>query len=209
MVKEALTFSVRGVEWCIPECLCECVRVWVCVCVSLYRHRGVDGLSTAPQIRSAGLNLHYCTWAECVLVCVSVCAVFPCEINMAFNLALPLLYHHHAILKLIDFQENNHKRYHKMFMWRPNIKDPYSMWSMWNRFRCCESLGCKVCACTMKNWFLWKPSLQWRNLGSHCFYNKTTHSDIFFSLLLGFWIQLRGILLQTSTKRQRGVKFEK
>lgn len=67
---------------------------WVHVCVRLYRHRGADGLSTAPQIRSAGLNLHCCTWAVCVCVCV---------VSSTLSLVLPLLHHQlNTIQKPID-----------------------------------------------------------------------------------------------------------
>ncbi len=117
----------------------------------------------------------------CVCVCKCMCCVSMWD---KYGMALQRLHHHHAILKLIDFYENNHKRYHKMCTWWPKTKDPHSIWSMWNRFGCCESLGYKVCACTT-NWFQWKPSLKWRNSGSHSFYNKTTHSDIFLFTLAG------------------------
>lgn len=53
-------------------------------------------------------------------------------------------------------------------------------------------LYASVCdVCTMNYCCQWKTSRKWRNLSSHSCYNKTTHSDIFFSLA-GVWTSVPG-----------------
>lgn len=169
MVKEALTFSVRSVDWCIPHCLCECVSVYIdteaqTACLQPPRLDQLAWLATAG-------------WTGCA--CVTVC-----EIKAIFNQAVPLLHPYHTTEALTDLKQH----------------------------RCITAGLYMVAVCAINNWFKWKVSLKWRNLGPHSSKNKNhTHSDISFPLLLRSLLQLHQIIqMQTmSIKRQRGVKLEK
>jgi len=72
---------------------------------------------------------------------------------------------------------------------------PYRSQSIHTRFDPCPAVYDGT------NWFQWKQSLKWWNLGSQSS-NKTTHSDMFFSLLLGFWLQLPGIIQMRTTSQK-------